>query len=73
VLVIRRIIVDEINPVSPAVEGGQHHLIQKLTVRLGVEVFGLVTIGKPTAFERNRAEHFLGVALPARWNARLGV
>ena len=64
---------DQKDAMTPPIKSGQHDLVQELAVGLGIEVFGLVTIGKLSAHQRHRTKNLLGVAFPSRRDLRLRV
>ena len=70
-LVIRRVVLDQIDPMATAVIVRQQIFLQESQVSLGVEVFGLVTPHKLAGGHADRAQNLLGVAFSARGDLRL--
>jgi len=58
---------------SSYIKSGQHDLVQELAVGFGIEVFGLVVVGKVTTGQSHRSQDFLRVPFAARGDLRLGM
>lgn len=64
---------DQKDAMPSPIKSGQHDLVQELAVGFGIEVFGLVPVGKLSAHQRHRTEDLLSVALASRGDLRLRV
>ena len=70
-LVAARIVLNEVNSMASAVEGGQDYLIQKSAAGFPLKVFLVMQVCKFGRFQTHRSEYFLRMALAARRNLRL--
>ena len=70
-LVVARIVLNEVNSMAPAVEGGQDDLVQEGAVGFPLKVFLVMQVGKFGRFQTHRSEYFLRIALAARRDLRL--
>ena len=69
--VIRRIVLNEVDPVTTAVEGGHDHLLQESQIGLPLKVTLLMKIDETGVVQTDGSENLLRVALPACGNLRL--
>ena len=70
-LVIGRVILNEIDAMAAAVKSGQEHLINESQVSFPRKIILLMEIGELRIIQPNRSKDFLGITLPARGNLRL--
>jgi len=69
--VIRSIVLNQIDPVAAAIEGGHHHLLQKGQLGLPLKVVLLMQVGEAGVIQTDSAEDFLGMSFPPRRDLRL--
>ena len=70
-LMIRGVVLNQIDPMAAAVIMGQQVSIHERQISVGVEVFGLVPPDKIAGGHADRPQDFLRVAFSARGNLRL--
>ena len=68
---IRRVVLNEVDPVAAFPECGQQMTFQKTDICFGVEVFCLMMVDELAAVKSDRSENLLCVPLPACGNFRL--
>jgi len=69
--VIRSIVLNQIDPVAAAIEGGHHHLLQKGQLGLPLKVVLLMQVGEAGVIQTDSTEDFLGMSFPPRRDLRL--
>src|SRR4051812_28646204 len=68
---IRGIVLDEVDPVTAPIKGGQQHLIDKGQIGFPLKIVFLMQIGEFGVVQANRSKDFLGMAFAAGRNLRL--
>ena len=66
--VIRRVVLNQVDPVTAAIEGGHDHLLQERQIGLPLKIAFRMKIDKPGVVQTHGSENFLCVALPACGN-----
>src|SRR5229473_8084810 len=70
-LVIRRVVLDQVDPVAAAVEGGHDHLLQESQIGLPLKMILLMEVDETGVVQTGGPENLLRIALPSRGNLRL--
>src|SRR5438552_12831684 len=69
--VIRGIVLNQVDAVTAAIEGGHHHLLHESQIGLPLKVIFLMEVDEIGVVQTDRSKDLLGMALPQRGNLRL--
>jgi hypothetical protein len=69
--VVRRVVLNQIDPVAASVEGGHHHLLQNGKISLLLKIMLLMKVSETGVVQTNGSENLLRMALPSRGDLRL--
>ena len=69
--VIRSIVLNQVDAVVTAVEGGHDHLLQESQIGLPLKIVFLMQVDETGVVQTDGSENLLGVALTTRGNLRL--
>ena len=69
--VIRRVVLDQVDPVAAPVEGGHDHLLQESQIGLPLKIILLMEIDETGVVQTDGPENLLCMAFPSRGNLRL--
>ena len=72
-LVVGSVVLNQVDAVIAPVKTWQQRMLQKMDIRVGIEVLGLMLVRKLATGNIDPRENLLGVSLSARWNLRLGI